>query len=206
MSFCSVKRAVAGSFFVLGVMAGCSGDKIGQPEKTGPGVYDFSMLKGGDIIVKKGKGMLSQRIADHLHEPIPFSHCGIVASGPDSLYIIHSVARELTGIDGVQTVGFQQFMKDVVRGHFYVVRLKDTTVAASSLDAAAKRYAARKVPFDYSLDQKDSTAMNCSEMVYWVLKNTTGRDYFSRITVNKSQALAFNSLLDTANFEIVCRY
>lgn len=204
--FC-IRSAAAGIFLIASLITGgCSNDDTRPSAEPEADTYDFTMLRGGDIIVKRGKGMLSQRIVDHLNEPIPFSHCAVVTAGTDSLYIIHSVARELTGVDGVQTVGFKQFMKDVVRGYFYVVRLKDTTVASASLDAAAKRFAARRVPFDYSLDQKDSTAMNCSEMVFWVLKNTTGRDLFNRIPVNKSQALAFNSLLDTANFEIVCRY
>jgi len=167
---------------------------------------DFSKLKNGDIVVKKGKGALSFMIVNKLKEKVPLSHCGVVCKNQDSVYIIHSVAKELTGVDGVQSIEFKKFTEDCMKELLYIVRLKKDESVRENVYLTAKNYLSRAVPFDYKIDNNDSLKVSCSELVYWSIFNATGQDLFARVSVENQPVLAFNSLLDSTNFEIIYHY
>lgn len=194
------------------LLAGCSQERPEEihtfkHDKANPfRGLDFSAIQSGDIILKRGKGNISRMIVEKLAEPVPISHCGILVRDNDSVYIIHSVAKELTGIDGVQRVGFDVFMRDCLKNYLYVVRPKSDSVKRERIAVIAGEFLSRKATFDYELNYKDSSRVNCSELVYWALLRSTGSDLFKRIKMGDQYPLAFNSLLDTCHFDVIYRY
>lgn len=162
-------------------------------------------LMVGDILVKKGRGLLSHSIAKKLGEKVPLSHCGLVFRQGDSLCIVHAVAKELTGIDGVQLVSLDDFYSDCMEGYFYAVRIK-SGATQKHISNIASNYLVKKTPFDYTINYGDSTKVNCSEFVYQVLKRAGSPNCFSTIEVENKKILAFNSLLDSTNFTIIYHY
>ncbi len=197
---------------LLFVLLGCgNNDKAMPPEAGGTALssfndLDFSAIQSGDIILKRGKGSLSNMIVKKLAEKVPLSHCGILIRDKDSLYVIHSVAKELTGIDGVQRVDFDTFLKDCVKGCLYVVRYRGDRDKQEQVAEMARNYLSRQVPFDYEINYQDSAKVNCSELVYQALLRSSGKDLFKRIKIQDKYPIAFNSLLDTARFEIIYKY
>lgn len=167
---------------------------------------DFSKIENGDIILKHGKGSLSNMIAKKLNEKIPFSHCGILVRQNEYIYIIHSLAKEVSGIDGVQKVGFERFTQDCLPNSMYIVRYKGDTLVRNKIADNAWKLLNNSIPFDYDLNYTDPSRMNCSEMVYHIMLNTTGRDLFEKILINNKMAFSFNSLLDSSDFEIIYNY
>jgi len=167
---------------------------------------DFSKLESGDIVLKQGKGAVSAMIVKKLAEKTPLSHCGIVCKNRDSIYIIHSVAKELTGIDGVQSLEFKKFTEDCEQSYLYIVRVKEDAQIRKKVSVTAENYLTRRVPFDYQINYTDSDKVNCSELVYWSLLNASGKDFFERVNVKDQKVLAFNSLLDSSNFEVIYHY
>ncbi|NOG94205.1 MAG: hypothetical protein HND27_00355 [Bacteroidetes bacterium] len=163
---------------------------------------DCSLFKSGDIILKKGNGMISSQIANVLNEPIPFSHCGIFIKTDTGNIIIQSVAKEINGKDGVQFTPYSEFIKDINYPHFYVVRLKNEKLHHSFIEGANEKLL-EKVPFDYDFDYTDNSRIYCTELLYIILKEKCNVDVFKTKKVQKNEFLLFNSLLDNNTFEIV---
>lgn len=193
--------------YMTAILYACGNPQPDVEPKTSAvwqGPTDFSKLLPGDVVVKRGRGQLSAMIAKRLDEKIPLSHCGIVTMFNDSLYIIHSVSKELTGIDRTQKIDLKSFLNDCLPGSLYFSRIKDTSFLPS-INNIAQIYLQRKVPFDYTLNL-DSSKMNCSELLYHVLHKATGKELVTRVDVENKKALSFNSFLDTTNFSIVYHY
>lgn len=172
-------------------------------EDRGKKKYDFSALQSGDIILKHGRGWVSRRIVQILHEKEKISHCGLVIRQKDSLFIIHSVAREVSGSDGVQTISLKKFIRDTAPGSLRAVRLKAPADTRRKMAEEALKYLSRKTPFDYDYDYTSDDKIYCSELVYRVVLNASGEDCFRKKICNKCNMLMFNSLLDTAYFKPV---
>ena len=64
---------------------------------------EVDLLQDGDIILRKGYGIVSENIAKYLDEEYVISHCGIVVkSQKGNYFVIHSVSGRLPEDDGVQ--------------------------------------------------------------------------------------------------------
>jgi hypothetical protein len=158
------------------------------------------MLEDGDIILKMGYGPLSLMIAEQMQEPVRLSHCGIVVKQEDSLYIIHSVAKEISGKDGVQTISLGSFYKDTYPGSLIISRVKNGEAEKKAISRMAQDYLSRRIPFDYEFSLESKDRMYCSELVHQVLWEVYHRDFFQYKTINQKSILTFNSLIDTAGF------
>lgn len=163
---------------------------------------DSTLFRSGDIILKKGNGMISSQIANVLNEPVPFSHCGIFVKTDSGNIVIQSVAKEINGKDGVQSTLYSKFIKDINYPHFYIVRLKDEKLREPFTKGAIEKLQ-EKAPFDYDFDFTDNSRIYCTELIYIILKEKCNTDIFKTKKVQKNEFLLFNSLLDKNTFKIV---
>src|SRR5690606_22034295 len=99
-----------------------------------------------------------------------------------------------------------KFTEDCEQRYLYIVRVKKDEQTRKNIAVTASNYLARNVPFDYQINYSDSDKVNCSELVYWSLLNASGKDFFDRVNVKDQKVLAFNSLLDSTNFEVIYHY
>lgn len=126
-------------------------------------VHNCSMYKDiyhyqdGDIILRKGRGVISGIIASSIKDSLPYSHCGIVVKEKQQWKVIHSVARELSNVDGVQQCSLDDFIAESDDSCFMVVRCRIDN-AGLLIASAAKDYLKRKIPFDYQFNMADSSA------------------------------------------------
>jgi hypothetical protein len=197
-------------FFLLGILfnTGCSShseefysEQSLLVKKENPSPKDIlHLLEDGDIILKMGKGNISRIIADQLKEPVPFSHCGIIVKEADSIYIIHSVAKEVSGSDGLQTISLQDFFNDSYYGSLWISRVKNGENKKDEISKRAKIYLEKKLPFDYDFDISDNSKIYCSELVYNVLLETYNEDFFLKKESTQTNFLTFNSLIDSTKF------
>jgi hypothetical protein len=167
-----------------------------EPEINLPEIY--SKVENGDFIVKRGKGIISNLIVKKMKEKIPLSHCGIIVFENDTPYIIHSVARELSGKDGVQVISFEDFLNDSHIGSVFISRIKKDK--STEISKFAKELLEKKIPFDYSYDHCNKDEIYCSELVQEVIIKSQKVDLFKQKIINGNNVLTFNSLLDTTFF------
>jgi hypothetical protein len=164
------------------------------------------LLEPGDIILRRGSGIVSDFIADVLKETYDVSHCGIIAEHDSALWVIHSVSSSLSDFDGMQAHRLQAFVRQSKPGSVVVSRLR-TTQDRGPIATRAKGYLRRQVPFDHHFDLEDSTTIYCSELVWRILRDEYGVDVFDAPDEGDEVGrYRFARFTDTARFHIVLNH
>jgi hypothetical protein len=163
------------SLAALACAAGCvppassassvSGEETLLP--PGAGETALPLLRDGDLVVRRGRGLFSDLFRTVGGSEAPYSHVGIVHLGRGTARVIHTEASELTG-----------------RGHARVEPL-DSFIAAERADAAALyrpvgvppgalegavaaalEMAEARTPFDTAFDLETENRLYCTELVW----------------------------------------
>ncbi|MBK8228251.1 MAG: hypothetical protein IPK70_13890 [Flavobacteriales bacterium] len=167
---------------------------------------EMAELQPGDIILRRGHGLVSDLISSVLSEEYDVSHCGIVAEHDSALWVIHSVSSSVSEADGMQSHRLQSFVGQSKPGSVIVTRLR-TAADRSLIARRAKELLRRKVPFDHDFDLEDTTRIYCSELVWRIIRDDYGIDVFDAPAVgDKAGRYRFMRLLDTARFEVILNH
>ncbi|MDR2953792.1 MAG: hypothetical protein LBV43_01765 [Prevotella sp.] len=127
------------------------------------------ILKEGDIVFRRGKGLASQFVLAADKYGI-YSHTGIVVNVNDTLMILHAVPGEpdfagdedKVKIDDISSF----FMQDRAESGA-IMRIKNDTIAGKAAQKALKFYQ-RKTLFDHTYDLDDTTKIYCTQLIYHV--------------------------------------
>lgn len=192
------------TFFIFS----CSEDKVDNQSKLIQQKILNDIVKNGksgDIILKKGYGLVSQTIVKALDEKIQISHCGILHKDTitNEFYIIHSVARQVSDADGVQKISLKKFVNDVKPKDFYLMRYNSNT---DFITNEALCYLEKRIPFDhkYNLDSNDE--LYCSEFIYKIFFSEKQFEVFKSIEIKNKQILLFNDIFKNDEFSIIIKY
>jgi len=167
---------------------------------------EVALLQPGDIILRRGHGLVSDLISAVLSEEFDVSHCGIVSEHDSALWVIHSVSSSVSEADGMQAHRLQAFVGQSKPGSVIVSRLR-TDADRSLIAARAKGLLRRKVPFDHDFNLDDTTRIYCSELVWRIIRDDYGIDVFDEPDAgDKAGRYRFMRLLDTARFEVVLNH
>ncbi len=151
-------------------------------------------IHDGDIILRKGFGWVSDKIASHLNEKFDISHCGIIRKKGNALQVLHAESSSILSNEGVQLQNLDDFTKASQKNSIIVLRLKDITPdQIKKIDDLIDFYAKKATPFDYKFDANDSTKIFCTELVHNIYKNATQTHLFVDEN-NEINLLQFNSL------------
>ena len=174
--------------------------KLTQEEKR--------LLQEGDIIFRRGFGVISDAIVKYVPSSYPVSHCGIIVK--DSLekwMVIHTVSNTLTAVDGMQQDNLDKFVKESHEKSIIVARYKyKNDSLAIEMASLAKNYLAQQIPFDHRFDCVDSTAFFCTEFIYRVLKNAINVDVYNSFPEKKPDCMDFDVFLYPDNFLIILNH
>lgn len=132
---------------------------------------DTSILKEGDIVMRRGTGVTS-RIVITADGGSDFSHCGIVVSHNGRTMIVHAVPDEPDfkgDVDRVKMEGTEKFFSSINASKGCVLRCNDSEVARTSANVAKGMFY-RRILFDHDYDEGDTTKMYCSELVVYAYK------------------------------------
>lgn len=158
---------------------------------------DSRRFREGDIILRKGRGVISNMIISSIKDSLPYSHCGILVKENQQWIVIHSLPRELSQTNGVQQCSLNKYLADCDDYCFMVVRCNRREAGLLIADAA-KCYIKRKIPFDYQFNMADSSAFFCSELPLHILK------YRCNISLpSKGKYVPFSLFTDTTYFRII---
>ena len=152
-------------------------------------------IKNGDIILRMGIGIISETIKNVLADSIEISHCGILIKEKDSISIIHSLSKEISGIDGLQECTIDQFCSESIENSIIIVRFRNDSNQV--LSQKAQYYLSIHKPFDNAFNIRDTSAFFCSELPLHIIKyelETNLYDPYSKIP-------KFSVFLDSIHFE-----
>ena len=132
-----------------------------------PAPADVDQIRPGDIIFHISRSAQSKAI--QLATNSPYSHVGLVESGPEGLLVLEAVQP-------VKRTPIKQWIARGVGGHFVVKRLKQasevlTPQATERLQAAGARFVGKH--YDAAFSWSDDR-IYCSELVYKVYQNALG--------------------------------
>ncbi len=159
------------------------------------------LLQDGDLIMRKGYGIISESIAELLNENPCLSHIGVVCKKPGhKIEIIHSLSATYADFDGVQKCSFRKFCKESQPGSIVVVRFKQNKESPlSKISKQAQHYASLKVPFDNGFDLSTPENFYCTELIWHIFLDEYGFDIYP--SMGNFSDLGFKPFFDTANFE-----
>lgn len=140
-------------------------------------------LQSGDIILRRGYGLVSDAIVAQLKDTVDISHCGIlIRDSKNRWFVIHSLSRKVSDVDGMQLCSLDKFINESQPASVQIVRFrsdKDSLIALGAI-----HYLNKKIPFDDKFDINDTTAFYCGELpvhvIYSYLKTDimAGKDDF----------------------------
>ena len=167
---------------------------------------ELAMMRSGDIILRRGFGLVSASIASSLNEAFSVSHCGIVdVDSNGNVRVIHSVSSSLSDFDGLQDCTIEEFCKESKENSLMVVRFRDTAdVPLANLAKTAQSYLDRKIPFDGVFDITQNDEMYCSEMVWSALKENYDYDIYP--DKSKTAVIKFGPFFDTVHFQRIINH
>lgn len=185
-------------YFVLGVLLwGCIDSPTKECQVSCLDKDGLSEKQEGDIVLRMGEGFISQMITLMLADSVELSHCGIIVCRNDSFLVVHSLPKELSDYDGIQTCSLTEFMAESVPGSVVVVRARN--ISGKMMETKALYYLSHPKPFDWDFDMNDSTAFFCLELPLHILKHQFGVD----LCPTFGSYPKFSLFLDTVLFERV---
>lgn len=156
----------------------------------------------GDIILRRGKGLVSDGIAQVLNEPYDVTHCGILMQVDSGWAVVHAMSDNSRDIDGVVAQKLDQFVAESKSGSIMVVRYKSMNGKQEAVMQSTKAYMAKGLPFDLGFDIHDTTAIYCSELLQHIYWDNFQEDIFPiRLSTPTTDLLKYTYLFDTAHFE-----
>lgn len=162
---------------------------------------EISLLTEGDIIMRKGYGLVSRMIVQNLKEGRALSHCGIVVKKDEDWNIIHTVSSSLSDVDGMQIQTLQDFVHQSKPGSIVVSRLRECE-DRSKIAKSAYRYLGKAVTFDNSFDLLDSSKIYCTELIWRVFNESAQVDIYNG-NYEGLGYYSFENLLNPEKFDIV---
>ena len=167
---------------------------------------EIAELRTGDIILRRGFGVVSASIATSLNGEFSVSHCGIVdVDSNGNVRVIHSVSSSLSDFDGLQDCTIKEFEHESKANSIMVVRFRDTAdVPLANLAKTAQKYLDQKIPFDEGFDLSEQEEMYCSEMVWSAMNETFGYDIYP--DKSKTEVVKFSPFFDTTHFQRIINH
>jgi len=193
-------------WIILGIS--CSQHKPKTPKKVAYTLSEneINLLQEGDVILRKGHGLVSRFIGDYINDSKKLTHLGIIVKEYNQFKVIQSLSSNVADFEGVQKTDLADFVRHSVRKSVVVTRLKnEDTQTPNKIKERAYHYLQRQVPFDLSFDFNDTTELYCSELLWLILERDLQLLQVDTLQypTDKDKYWALQAFYDTAYFDII---
>ncbi|NPA45161.1 MAG: hypothetical protein GXO49_06495 [Chlorobi bacterium] len=164
------------------------------------------LINNGDIILRRGYGMISDYIVNSFNEKYKISHSGIIEKKDGKINVIHSESSSLLKTEGIQKQSLDEFTDAGHKNSVIIVRFnKCSDNEYNKITNRANYYLNKKIPFSYTLKPKDTTQMFCSEVIWHIFLDEFNVDIFSGKN-NKTDFYQFKNFWDTTYFDVIINH
>jgi hypothetical protein len=159
-----------------------------------------ALLQAGDVLLRRGYGLISNYILATLQEPYAVTHCGLlVAQADGSLGVLHTASDEER--NGILVEPLAAFVRHSQAHSLVACRPKANPVQRQRLLELAERYRAAALPFDYGFDDRDPTALYCVELLRDLFLAAFEQDYLPlHYQRGQLSLLGFQNFFDSTTF------
>lgn len=163
----------------------------------------LDQLKGGEIILRKGKGYLSTLIVTLLGEELNYSHAGIIIKDTTGVYIIHSLSDDVSDIDGVQICSLNDFLFDIADSSLCIVQPNIDSSGLIEIQEKAKEYLSLKTPFDHHFNMESKDKLHCIELIHDILLEALNKELLPITKRGGIDVVKFSNFFNTTSFNTI---
>ena len=164
-------------------------------------------LKTGDLILRHGRGFISNAFMSLSFKEKKYSHAGIVHVENGMAYVYHAIGGEENVDNKLRKDLLQDFCDPQYVHSFGIYRYDLNMEQTKQFDSLATYYYHQEMQFDTKLDLATDSVMYCSELIYKLLQKVTGdMDYLSISNVKGYKYIAIDNLYLNKHCSIICKY
>lgn len=127
---------------------------------------DTSCFQEGDVILRRGRGIISDMACEFSVHEKKYSHAGLLVRNTGHWSVLHVAGGEGAAFDGIRLEPLQQFLADSVATSFAVYRLSDDNSIRQNAIITALQYWRLHVLFDTDFDLSEDHKLYCTELIY----------------------------------------
>lgn len=169
--------------FVMGscTLQGCSEQGSVVQSTAGAAQFSDTTLQTGDMIVRKGRGPISDMLAQLNVKDKSWSHCGMVVVRNGQPFVFHSIGGEDNPKAVMRCDSLKRFLDSTWNNAFAVYRFDFDSPTRRRVAEQTLLFYQAKPRFDMAFDIATDSALYCSELIYKIiLRATHDTDYISR--------------------------
>lgn len=155
----------------------------------------ISELRTGDLILRHGKGFVSDAMLSFSTNDPQYSHSGIIEIENGKAYVYHAVGGEENETNYTRREPIEVFCHPYSIHKFGIFRYNIEQDVLDEFVAQMKRYYQMKVEFDLDFDMYTDSKMYCSEMIYKAMGIATqGKNFIKMAYVMEKPYVAIDDL------------
>lgn len=141
--------------------------------------FPDSLFRSGDIIFRDGRGFLSMAFRKMSLISPEYSHAGIIHREGEKVFVYHVIGGEGNQTNLMRKEPLNNFCSPQESNSFGVYR---SDLNGKQIDSLAGYYFSKRLNFDTKFDLSSDDKMYCTELVYRILINISGKNNFIPLT------------------------
>jgi len=164
-------------------------------------------LQNGDIILRRGYGLVSTMILKMMNEDYDVTHLGMVVRQNDTLKIAHALSSSVSNQDGLRLQAIDSFVHNSHDRTILVTRLKNIdSVKQQKVISQIDYYYKKQLPFDHSFNYKDTTEHYCSELIWRIYEHNLKILKVSDTLTDEEKYNTLRTFYDPNYFDIIINH
>lgn len=165
-------------------------------------LQEHTQLQAGDVLLRRGYGLISDYIIATLQEPCAISHCGLLVYQEGKWSVLHTASS--ASHNGILVEPLTTYIHQSQAHSLVACRPNCTPQQRQQLLALAAIYQQKKIPFDYSFDDQNGDALYCTELLRNLFLKAFKQDYLPlHYQRGGLSLLGFQNFFDSSKFTIL---
>ena len=159
-------------------------------------------VRNGDLVMRRGKGLVSNWFSSCSTQDQSFSHAGVVLMKNNIPYVVHLQQDDLSGIKMEE---FSSFISDDVCSKSAIYRLDLDEKEIQTMMEEINEDLDKKISFDPEFNFENSSTMYCSEWIrHLVVQATDDAAYFPVTKAGDFTYIAPDNLYLNKHTRLIC--
>ena len=166
---------------------------------------EIALLQEGDLIFRKGFGIIRDCIARTTQVCYNISHVGVLCKDAQHRWmVIHTVSNTLVNVDGMQIDELAHFVRQSYPNTIVVLRYRHGSDSSrAAIVRQAYHYLDRQIPFDDTFDMQDTSEFFCTEFIRKLFLDVYKKDLYELASDHPYASLRFGPFWNADNFSTV---
>ncbi len=172
-----------------------------------PDFLDNFELQSGDLVFRKGSGLISDLFTRISSVEQRFSHVGIIVKYREQIMVAHILGTGGTGDQEFRMDPLRHFIREDRARQFGIYRLNISDEVKCEIESYILSIDETNIFFDDKFDLSTDSALYCSELIYKCVTKATADD--ACFTISKAggkRYVSFDDLIRNAEQLIYCQY